>query len=207
MDNPTQNGLDVEVRNSNIRALRELQRVNDERYDATLTTLSAAFLGISISFISELVPLAEAICIVALSASWVFFALTTICTLLSYFTSNKAINWQVQHIISNEWYAVDVAKANPWDRRTRCLNVSAGFFFMLGIVCTLWFSIANIHHQQKEGRTMSNRTTQPSQSETERRGMTMPPMETSRPQQGNQGSGGTAPQQKPPASNTGSQTP
>lgn len=183
-----------DIYNANVRTLGELQRVNDEKYDQTLATLSAAFLGASVSFLTGLVPLPQAVNVLALYTSWVVFGLSTALTLVSYPMSNRAIAWHVRHLSPNEDPAPDLQTQNPWNRWTKHLNLMAGGLFLAGIGLTLWFAIANIHHQQHKGDIVST-TTKTKPSSTEQRGMTIPATQTGNTGQ-SQGAGSGAAQQQ-----------
>jgi len=137
--------------NANIQNLNGLQRINDERYDQTLTTLSAAFLGVSVSFIHDLVPLAQAVSVQTLYYSWVAFGLTAFMTLSSSQVSNRAIRWQASHLSPNEDPAPDLRDRNPWGRLTTSLNFLAGVAFLAGLVFTIWFAYTNTNQQQLLG--------------------------------------------------------
>lgn len=64
--------------------LNHRQMSNSETYDKSLLTLSSAFLGLSLTFIQNVVPLNSGKCFFLLYLSWGLFALTVILTIASF---------------------------------------------------------------------------------------------------------------------------
>ena len=180
-------GRKLAAHGADVKTLNESQRANAQLYDQTLTTLSAAFLGASVSFISGLVPLTQTVYVEFLYCSWFAFALSLTLTLLSYRTSSNAITWQrarLEYLLASQYPANDVQ--NPHDRRTVLLNTYAGPIFWVGLMLTLVFAGVNIHQQQLLGKTMNTAenkvkpATPPSTTNfvTETHGIPLPPMQS-----------------------------
>ena len=112
------------------RDLLVRQISNAVNYDNAILTLSSAALGLSLVFLKDILPINKIDCLSLLICSWVFFGLAIISVIVSYFTSQKAIEKQL--IISYEYYIEKKESAfeeeNPFARHTERLNKLSGFF-------------------------------------------------------------------------------
>lgn len=128
------------------------QLSNAENSDRAVLTLSAAFLALSITFISDVVHVETAAGIHILVASWVLFIAAIVLTVLSFAVSQEAINLQLKR--AKEYYLdriVDAGTmANGWASATIWLNRGSGVCFVLATVLTVSFVIGNL----EEGKAM-----------------------------------------------------
>lgn len=153
--------------------LLDRQSSNSESYDKAILTLSSAFLGLSLTFIKEILPAGPVIAACLLYLSWVAFAAAIVITLASFRVSDAALT---QRLGLNEDYylkgiesAADrtgLAVAVDW------LNNIAGGLFILGVVLTVAFVMANF----SEANHMSNKQSGSGPTGTER-GHTVPPVQ------------------------------
>lgn len=102
-----------------------------EFYDKSVITLSGASLGISLTFYKDIVqknPHHNGI----LVCSWIFWTLSIVATLVSYYISRKAFQKAVEQLDAGKTYKEELggafAKWNEW------LGLIAGASFILGIV-------------------------------------------------------------------------
>ena len=79
----------------NILLNRELS--NSELYDRSILLLSTSALGISISFITNIVTLDHAQFKLLLITSWCLFGLSVVITIISFQTSQHAIKTQLKY--------------------------------------------------------------------------------------------------------------
>jgi hypothetical protein len=182
------------VYNVNIATLSALQQAAEEKYDAILTTLGSAFLALSVSFVKDVVPLAEARWAWVLYLSWVSFAATIMVTVISLGASSYAVAWHVRQLSPREFPPEGLEERNPWSRAIRRLNLLAGVAFLLGVLCTVVFAVSNTVNWRSN---MEKRI--PQASEKVQKGLTMPPMQTGTPNPAPAPAGGTAPAAPPPA--------
>jgi hypothetical protein len=123
---------------------RELS--NSEIFDKAILAYSAGGLGLSLSFIKDIVPLAEADWILFLYASWGAFVLAIILVIASFIASQKGM--KKQRILAERYYVQNDDKAfdekNHFAAATDRLNLSAGICFILAIIATASFAGLNI---------------------------------------------------------------
>lgn len=125
--------------------LLKRQLSNAENYDKAILSLSVAFLGLSLTFLKDFVPVHLANWPLLLYASWWLFALAVLATLSSYLVSQWAVNEQLRR--AEEYYLhdkVDALERSMVARATDWLNVASGLVFVLGIVLTTVFVTANV---------------------------------------------------------------
>jgi hypothetical protein len=184
---------EVTVYNANITTLSALQKAAEEKYDAILTTLGSAFLALSVSFVKDVVPLAEAQWAWVLYLSWLSFAATIMVTVISLGMSSYAVAWHVRQLSPGAFAPEGLEKKNPWSRAIQRLNLFAGAAFLLGVLCTVVFAVSNTVHWRSN---MEKRV--PQSSEIEQRGLTIPAMQTGTTRPASS-TGGTAPATPAPA--------
>ena len=122
------------------------QLSNSENFDKEILTLSSAFLGASLTFIKNVVPLTTAWYLWQLVASYIFFLLAIIITISSFLISQKALKLQLEHA---EKYYLEFRNAylkrkNCWASCTEYLSYYAALFFILGIIFIALFIILNL---------------------------------------------------------------
>lgn len=128
------------------RDATEAGRADSAAYDRSLLTLASAFLLVSITFISDVTPLAEASHVWLLQVGWGFLVLTILVTLTSFqvaeFTRAKLI------LKAREYYLLgnrdpDIL-SQKWTWRFRWMNWSAGGLFALGVIGLTMFVWLNV---------------------------------------------------------------
>lgn len=118
---------------------------NSEKYDAAILTLSMAALGLSLTLIRAGMGQkpAHGLCLLL---SWWFFGLAIVVTICSFFSSNSAINKQLDY--AKEYYLENkeesLSKTNVSDMLTNALNYISGILFILGVGLTLVFVSTNL---------------------------------------------------------------
>ena len=124
------------------------QQASSDAFDNNLLTFSSAALGLSISFIKDIVPLASSENIGWLFVSWVSFATCIIVTIASF---QFGVLAQRAHSENLRRYYLD-CNEEYLDRRTvwSCLitlsTVIGSLCFTVGLVSTLVFACCNISH-------------------------------------------------------------
>ncbi len=172
--------------------LLKRQLSNSENADRAILTVSAAALGFSLAFIKDVVKLSEAEWLSLLYVSWLSFALATVCTLLSFFSSQRAIVKQLT--LAERYYLLQDEQAlNVRPKAaviTEWLNGGGAFLFVLGLVATCLFVSVNLVKDSK----MANRVSvldgasipslQRMSSDLVIKGATIPAMQPAQPQGG-----------------------
>ena len=67
--------------------LLQRQRANSENFDKSILSLSSAGLGLTISFISNIVDLSSAVYLFLLYITWILFGVSIINTIVSFLVS------------------------------------------------------------------------------------------------------------------------
>jgi hypothetical protein len=114
---------------------------NNENADRAILTLSTAMLGWSMAFIRDIVPLPEAHLRLLLYISWGLFCLAIVATILSFFTSQRAIEKKFQ-VIRDQHLGTglpDESKPSWEDRFTEWLNIFGACLFIFGLLATCVF--------------------------------------------------------------------
>jgi hypothetical protein len=119
-----------------------------ESFDRYLLTLSGGALALSITFLKEVVPLQNAVCIPLLIVSWVWFILCILITLISFRISIQALEKMVPFL--NEFYLEGNAEAfnkhleSLWTKAVDWCAYAGIIFFVLGLLFTMMFVGANL---------------------------------------------------------------
>lgn len=119
---------------------------NSEGFDKAILTLSSAGLALSISFIKFVVPLDKAISIDILENAWISFLVAIISTVLSFRTSQIALDVSLEH--AEKYYLEGKAeyenKNNPAANLTELLNWLSGAAFIIAVSCIVYFVTTNV---------------------------------------------------------------
>lgn len=140
------------------RDLLSRQLYNCEKYDAAILTLSMASLGVSFTFIKDIIRPEDAAFTCVLVLSWIFFAISIILVVASFQISNQAIKDHIN--IAEEYYLKgneDFAnKRSIWAGFTTGINLASGFFFTFAVIFTIFFVTMNL--PQKKDINMTTKT-------------------------------------------------
>lgn len=130
------------------RKVWEDLKSGSETFDKYMVTLSSGALGVSLTFIKDIVPLKEAVCISSLIASWIAFVLCILITLISFRLSIHALEEMVPCL--DAYYLR--GEADAFNRHLKrfstravgwCANLAI-MFFVLGLSFTMMFVGANL---------------------------------------------------------------
>ena len=128
---------------SHRKSLITLRVESTKSYDQALLTLSGGALGISIAFIENLAarpPIVPAV----LNWAWGLLAVALLSTLLSFFSSQKALGREIEIWDNMHGNIPEGKQVNRWSEATSWLNGLSALFFITGIACLIWFSSANL---------------------------------------------------------------
>lgn len=132
------------------------ERANRDKYDNTILAYSTGALGLSITFIKDLVPLATAHALWTIKTSWVLFAVSLLLMLASFPIAGEAnrqsVNFAHEYFINrkDDYYNKDglAGKVLKW------LNPLAGMVFFAACGFTIAFVWINVH-DKTEGTVMT----------------------------------------------------
>lgn len=140
------------------RHLLECRRLSFEHFDKAILTLSSGGLGLSITFIHNIVSPYSAINKIALVTAWVSFALSVLSTLVSFITSQFAFDRQIS--LAEEYYVKNneeaLKKRNKPALVTRLLNIMSAFFFIMAVSSLLCFVSTNIYKEVDMSKKEAN---------------------------------------------------
>lgn len=135
--------------------LLKRQLSNSENADRAILSVSTAALGFSLAFLKDIIRLNDAEYSFLLYLSWALFVFSVIVTLLSFFTSQKAIDEQLE--IAHKYYIEsdsDAIQARPKCAKiTEMLNKVGAILLVLGLLCTCIFVGFNL----SKGKTMTTK--------------------------------------------------
>lgn len=141
------------------RDLLARQISNAVNYDNAILTLSSAGLGLSLVFIKDILPIEKVDYLSLLISSWFLFGAAIISVIVSYFTSQKAIDKQLD--IAYDYYIKEeegaFKKKNNFSICTERLNKLSGFLCIMAIAITILFVTLNTRgiRMEKKGGTKS----------------------------------------------------
>ncbi len=119
---------------------------NIENYDKAILSLSVGLLGLSITFIKNIVSLNKTDDLYLLQLSWLFLVFAIMTTILSFLSGNfaneKHLEFAEDYYLNDNEHAFD--KKSIWTTITEWLNRFSGIWFILGIILTVIFVNTNI---------------------------------------------------------------
>jgi len=123
----------------------DCQSASDE-FDKSVLTYSSAGLGVSLAFIKDIVPLAQAVVLPLLYGSWIAFGVAILVTIGSYWLSIHAQRTHLEHLRK---YYLDrqpeyLNAKNPAASWVGAFRWISGICFLLAIAGTIVFSILNV---------------------------------------------------------------
>jgi len=123
---------------------------NSENFDRAVLTLSSAALGLSVTFIKNIVDLSTAIYVPLLAVSWVMFVSAIIVTLVSFHISQWAIRVQLNHAEEYYIHRKDefLTKINVPNTINEWSGYLSAVVFILAIICFVLFVSLNLNHKE-----------------------------------------------------------
>ena len=126
--------------------LLKCQLSNSENYDRAILTLSTASLGLSVTFIKNMVEIDQAACLWLLETSWVLFGIAIVTTVLSFQLSQRSIDFEFNRL--NKYYLEKDDKAfgipNVNGDRTKQAGYVSGITFVIALFTLMLFICLNI---------------------------------------------------------------
>jgi hypothetical protein len=124
---------------------QEAIRSSSDEYDKNLLKLSTLFLGLSLTFMKDIVHVDKLTHIYSLYFSWCLFGLTVLAVIVSFQLSVQA---NIGHLAVLDDYYLEgnltaLNRSNKWNTAVIIVNLSAGVFFILGIASSVYFVIFN----------------------------------------------------------------
>lgn len=134
--------------------LFEAYKESSIQFDKNILYISAGALGLSMTFIKDIVPLHESIYISLLLVAWSIFTLVIFMSLLSYYLSMKALNREMQDLYVEEKHRKE-NKSNKWVKR---LNITMLSGLPLGLIFLIIFIAINVSSMAKKQAQQSTKS-------------------------------------------------
>lgn len=135
--------------------LLKRQLSNSENADRAILSVSTAALGFSLAFLNDIVSLQGAMLFYLPYVSWALFVLAIVVTLSSFFTSQKAIDAQLD--IAHKYYIdrddTAAKQRSKYAKATDILNKFGAVLLVAGLVVTCMFVGINLW----KGKPMSDK--------------------------------------------------
>lgn len=121
--------------------LVEADHLASLNYDKAVMTLSGGALGISITFLKDIVPMPLATTKILLYISWIAFAISLASILTSYLFSMASLRKAIRQVDDGTIYTKPIGGFAT--RFTEFLRILASVGFLVGVVGFVWFALAN----------------------------------------------------------------
>ena len=126
------------------KLLQELEIKAQEQYDKTVLMLSGGALGVSFTFLKDIISIDKAISTGYLIVAWSCWGISCACVLYSFYSSRKAMRKAIQYLDDS------IESKNISDSLTNFLNFLAGFLFIIGLISMITFAYLNIGDKHME---------------------------------------------------------
>lgn len=140
-DNNT-NDLEYEVYLESRKSYVESKGKSSEMFDKSILTLAAGALGLSITFINQIVETIKPGTLFWLGIAWVGLCLSILSTLISFRTSVESFEKQIK--ILDDSYPNIPTISNKYITITKALNWVSTASFIVGTGCLAVFSYINL---------------------------------------------------------------
>jgi len=140
-DNNT-NDLEYEVYLESRKSYVESKGKSSEMFDKSILTLAAGALGLSITFINQIVETINPDTLFWLGIAWVGLCLSILSTLISFRTSVESFEKQIK--ILDDSYPNIPTISNKYITITKALNWVSTASFIVGTGCLAVFSYINL---------------------------------------------------------------
>jgi len=143
--------MSEEERNGYRQCLVDCQNQGIDEYCKTVLTLSAAALGISLTFTKDIVKPERMVGQGWLQAAWCLWGISTLFVLFSYYTSYLANSKALDQF--DEGLICDEPLGGIMNFVTKVLNPLSGALFLAGVVSLAIFVNANLSHAKQSAQT------------------------------------------------------
>lgn len=118
-------------------SLVQLQEKMQAEYDKTVLALSGGAFGVSVLLIKELIGAKKAVGSASVTMAWIFWGVSVLAVLCSFFSSAKAMEAAITRIDRDEPISEDIG-GTP-DLWTRGFNYASGGCFVVGLGFFIYF--------------------------------------------------------------------
>lgn len=133
--------MDIEQKAYRDELIKLDQKVQEE-YDKVILALSGGALGLSITFIHDIVELNAATYKSLLFVAWVFWTMSMASVMLSHVMSHQALRRTIKQVDDGSLYEKKPGGVFDWG--TSILNSVSGLAFLAGTILMIIFVYTNI---------------------------------------------------------------
>ena len=149
------NSLDYNVYLEERKSLIDAKREGIRSFDKAILTLAAGALGLSLTFIRQIVPDIKSGTMFMLICAWSSFCISILSTLISFLTSQSACSRQIEimeakYFDDNSDMSEKVNYKNKPAIWTERLNKYSIFIFIIGVILLVTFSSVNLSPIKEE---------------------------------------------------------
>ena len=123
-------------------SLEETSHRMQSEFDKAVLALSGGALGISMTFLKDIVLARGIHDGEALWLAWCFWGASVTCTLISFYTSAAAFRKAIKQLRAGRHH--EESPGGSFDCFTKVLNFLAGGFFVAGVVSIVIFAATNL---------------------------------------------------------------
>ncbi|MCX6916246.1 MAG: hypothetical protein NT167_24920 [Verrucomicrobia bacterium] len=124
------------------KSLQALEQQMQSQYDKSVMALSGGALGLSLSFLKEIVGKKGIVSGGYLLAAWCCWGASVACILASFYTSVLAMQHAVKQVDDDSIYTA--LETGRFDLLTKVLNITAGLLFVVGVIALVLFVHRNL---------------------------------------------------------------
>jgi hypothetical protein len=127
------------------KTLQMTEQQMQAEYDKSVLTLSGGALGISMTFLKDIVLTKGGIqggCFLLMA--WIFWGMSITCTLYSFYTSTLAFRKAIKQTDEGKIYSE--LQGGYFQLITNILNFSSGLLFLIGVIFIVIFTSYNIKY-------------------------------------------------------------
>ncbi|MFT3796491.1 hypothetical protein [Flavobacterium sp.] len=114
------------------------------KFDSQSLAISSGALGLSLTFIKEIVPFEESECIIFFYFALAFFIITLTLGFIGHYLSLRQISKSIEKVDSDRISEIKVDKVIP------IINLTVVFSLTFGILCLVAYCVINIENKRQE---------------------------------------------------------
>lgn len=139
-----------EIKREYIKDLYTDFRYGVEKFDTQALYLSSGALAISLTFLKDIVPINEAVCLILYYISLILFALTILIGFVAHYISSRQIMARIKKIEQNDFNVRD----NDW---ISLINITIIATLVIGIGLLITFTMINMNvANNKKNKSQTN---------------------------------------------------
>jgi hypothetical protein len=137
-------------------------------FEKNLLYITSGALGISLTFLSDIVDLNNALFFYLIIIAWSIFTLVILVSLISHYFSMKSLNHEMEYFLKKE------KPLNKYDKCVKGMNISMIICLPLGLVFLILFLSLNLSNMSKQSNPNPHPTPHPTHPSPGTKGIEIP---------------------------------